>query len=396
MTTSVLTLNAGSSSLKFAVFDLSGGEPAEAFRGQIEGLGGNAVFSVKLPAGEKSFPFEPKQTNSGTHLAALHEIIDFVRNFRGGRHIGAIGHRIVHGGAEFVRPALVDGDVLEKLRALCPLAPLHQPHNIACIEASQKVFPDALQVACFDTAFHRGHEWVNDTFGLPAEYYDAGVRRYGFHGLSYEHVIQELRTVAPDLAHGRVIMAHLGNGASMCALNGGRSVSSTMSFTPLDGLLMGTRCGQLDPGVVLYLMAERGMSLEAVTNLLHRGSGLKGMSGISQDVREIEAAATPEARNALDYFVHRARYEIGALTALLSGLDALVFSGGIGEFATSIRARICENFDWLGLKLDPEKNQRCDRLLSADQSKVKVFIAEANEELTIARHVQSFLAPSTA
>jgi acetate kinase len=385
-------MNAGSSSLKFALFDLQGGDPNEAFFGQIEGLGGAATFTVRLPPGKGEPPFAPRRTPSSTHLEALREVLDFIGRFGAGHEIAAVGHRIVHGGSEFSGPAVVDGGVLDALRVLRPLAPLHQPHNIAGIEAAKAVFPGALQVACFDTAFHRTHDWVDDAFGLPPEYYDAGVRRYGFHGLAYEHVLGELEQIAPDVARGRVILAHLGNGASMCAVREGRSVSSTMSFTPLDGLAMGTRCGQLDPGVVLYLLSERGMPVDAVSDLLHRGSGLKGMSGVSQDVREIEAAETPASRRAIDYFVHRARHEIGALTAVLGGLDGLVFSGGIGEHAHRIRARICENFEWLGLTLDPERNRRADLTVSADGSKVKAFIVAANEELTIARQTHAILA----
>jgi acetate kinase len=392
MTRRVLTLNAGSSSLKFALFDLCDGGPDEAFFGQIEGLGAAATFTVRLPPGKGEPPFAPRRTPSSTHLEALREVLDIIGRFGAGREIAAVGHRIVHGGPEFSGPVAVDGRVLDKLRALRPLAPLHQPHNVAGIEAAKAVFPDALQVACFDTAFHRAHDWVDDTFGLPPDYYDAGVRRYGFHGLAYEHVLGELERIAPDVARGRVILAHLGNGASMCAVRGGKSVSSTMSFTPLDGLSMGTRCGQIDPGVVLYLLSERGMSLDAVSDLLHRGSGLKGMSGVSQDVRDIEAADTPAARRAIEYFVHRARHEIGALAAALGGLDALVFSGGIGEHAVRIRASICQNFEWLGLSLDPERNRRPDRLVSADGSRVKAFIVAANEEMTIARQTQAVLA----
>jgi acetate kinase len=392
MAASVLTLNAGSSSMKFALFELTGEEPAEAFRGQIEGLGGNAVFSVKFASAKAQAALAPRQTAADTHVSALREILSFVQEFGEDHEIGAIGHRVVHGGTSFSAPAIVDALVLETLHGLIPLAPLHQSHNIECIEASQTVFPNAAQIACFDTAFHRTHAWVNDTFGLPSEYYDAGVRRYGFHGLSYEHVCRELGKIAPELAQKRVIMAHLGNGASMCAMNAGKSISSTMSFTPLDGLLMGTRCGQLDAGVVLYLLEQRGMPLEAVSTLLHRGSGLKGMSRISHDIRDIELGDTPEGRNALDYFVHRARCELGALTATLCGLDALVFSGGIGEHAATIRKRICENFDWLGLMLDEEKNQKADQVLSADHSRVRVYIVPANEELSIARHVQALWA----
>ena len=391
MTASALTLNAGSSSLKFALFDLAGGEPVEAFRGQIEGLGANAEFSVKPASGEKLQAFGPRPTAAQTHVEALREILGFAAEHGGGRTIRAIGHRVVHGGVEFTGATIVDAPILERMRALTPLAPLHQPHNIECIEASQKVFPEALQIACFDTAFHRSHSWVNDTFALPPEYFEAGIRRYGFHGLSYEHIARELQKIAPDIALGRIIIAHLGNGASMCAVKEGKSVSSTMSFTPLDGLSMGTRCGQIDAGVLLHLM-ERGMSAAELSHLLHKGSGLKGMSGISHDMREIEEADTPEGRNAIDYFVHRARCEIGALAAALGGLDALVFSGGIGEHAANIRWRICEDFGWLGLSLDAAKNRGSERQLSAAGSRVKVLLVPANEELSIAWQIQSVLA----
>ncbi|MBJ7535148.1 acetate/propionate family kinase [Rhodomicrobium vannielii ATCC 17100] len=392
MKNAMLTLNAGSSSLKFALFDIQGGGIAEAFRGQVEGLHGEAAeFSVKAAPGSGMPSFAPRPTVSASHVAALHEVLDFVHQFGGGRKIVGVGHRIVHGGTQFTKPIRVYEDELLEMRTLIPLAPLHQTHNIRCILAARKVFPEAVQVACFDTAFHRTHNWENDTFGLPPEYYDSGVRRYGFHGLSYEHLVDELRGFAPDIAEGRVIMAHLGNGASMCAMKDGRSISSTMSFTPLDGLAMGTRCGQIDAGVVLHLLTDRRMSVDAVTQLLHRGSGLKGMSGFSHDVRDLEKADTPGSRAALTYFVHRARYEIGALTALLGGLDALVFSGGIGEHAADLRKRICAGFEWLGLSLDAERNARTDRLLSADASRVKVFVVAANEEKTIAQHTLSFL-----
>ncbi|WP_245434038.1 acetate/propionate family kinase [Rhodomicrobium lacus] len=390
----MITLNAGSSSLKFALFDIQDDGIAETFRGQVEGLHTDAAeFSVKAAPGSDMPSFAPRPTVSASHVAALHEVLDFVHHHGGERKIVGVGHRIVHGGTKFTKPLRVDEDALLELRTLIPLAPLHQTHNIRCILAARKVFPAAVQVACFDTAFHRSHTWENDTFGLPPEYYDAGVRRYGFHGLSYEHLVDELRGFAPEIAEGRVIMAHLGNGASMCAMKEGRSVSSTMSFTPLDGLAMGTRCGQIDAGVVLHLLTERRMSVDAVTQLLHRGSGLKGMSGFSHDVRDLEKTDTPGARGALTYFVHRARYEIGALTAVLGGLDALVFSGGIGEHAADLRARICAGFDWLGLSLDAQRNARHERLLSADTSRVKIFVVAANEEKTIAEHTLSFLPP---
>jgi acetate kinase len=263
---------------------------------------------------------------------------------------------------------------------------LHEPHNIAGIEAARRAWPDACQVACFDTAFHRSHPFVNDVFALPRQYYAEGVRRYGFHGLSYEYVVNRLRMISPSHAEGRVVVAHLGNGASMCAIERGRSVASSMGFTALDGLPMGTRCGQLDPGVVLYLMQEKKLGAEEIANLLYKESGLKGLSGLSHDMRELEASAAPEARDAIDYFVFRIRRELGGLAAVLQGIDAIVFCGGIGENAWNVRQRVLEGMEWLGVELDRHANAQKKEVISSPSSPVTVFVIPTNEEQVIARH----------
>jgi acetate kinase len=308
----------------------------------------------------------------------------------------AAGHRVVHGGIHFDRPALVDEAVLDALRALIPLAPLHQPHNLAGIAAAQEAWPHVRQVACFDTAFHRGHPFVNDVFALPRRLYDEGVRRYGFHGLSYEYITRHLRQIAPAVAAGRVVVAHLGNGASMCAIRDGRSVASSMGLTALDGLPMGTRCGQLDPGVVLYLMREKRMDADAVADLLYKESGLLGLSGVSHDMRELEASDKPEAARAIDYFVFRVRRELGGLAAVLEGIDAVVFCGGIGENAWRVRERVLDGMAWLGIDLDRAANQAvppgATRVISSDRSRARVFVIPTDEEAMIARHTLEVLA----
>ncbi|MEM6491200.1 MAG: acetate/propionate family kinase, partial [Pseudomonadota bacterium] len=315
----ILTLNAGSSSLKFALFDMAADGPIERARGQVDRIGGAGRFTAQAPDGAtlidqaRDFP---------DHQAATTAILDWLTDALSGRSVAAVGHRIVHGGPDFDAPIRLDDATLAKLKTLIPLAPLHQPFNLKGVAAAAKAFPDAVQIGCFDTAFHRGHPWVNDVFALPREWYDRGVRRYGFHGLSYEYVCGRLREIAPMHAAGRLVVAHLGNGASMCAIRDGRSVGSTMGFTALDGLPMGTRSGQIDPGVLLYMMQEHGLDADAITSLLYKESGLKGLSGLSHDMRTLEAAGTPEAAEALDYFVFRIRRELGAMTAILGGIDA--------------------------------------------------------------------------
>ncbi len=309
----VLTLNAGSSSLKFAAFALvEGGEPSALASGEIEGIGATALGSVTTAAGEKSALRFDQSGPRVDHAAAMGAILEWLKDAGYNSSVAAVGHRIVHGGPDYSEPVLIDEATLAKLRALIPLAPLHQPHNIAGVEAAMKAFPSIPQVACFDTAFHRAHPFIHDTYALPRSYYDEGVRRYGFHGLSYEFIVRKLRTIAPEIARKDVIIAHLGNGASMCAVHDGRAIATTMGFTALDGLSMGTRCGQIDPGVALYLMAEKKMSVDEVSDLLWKNSGLKGMSGISQDMRELEVSESPAARDAIAYFVSRIRRELGS------------------------------------------------------------------------------------
>ncbi|HTR14436.1 MAG TPA: acetate/propionate family kinase [Roseiarcus sp.] len=389
MSTAVLTLNAGSSSLKFAAFAAEGDEPKLMASGQIEGIGANAKGEVKTPAGQRAELAFNSAGGDVDHHAAMAAILGWLRSTKEDHSVAAVGHRVVHGGPDLVQPVLIDAEVVEKLKRLIPLAPLHEPHNIAGIEAAMKAFPSAPQVACFDTAFHRTHPFVSDTFALPPSYYEEGVRRYGFHGLSYEYIARRLKTVAPEVARDRVIVAHLGNGASMCAIREGRSVASSMGFTALDGLPMGTRSGQIDPGVLLYFMSYKKMSYEAISDLLYKNSGLKGMSGISQDVRELEAADTPAARDALAYFVARVKREIGALAAILGGARAIVFTAGIGEHAWRVREAALTDMGWMGVDLDAEANRASAQIISAKSSPVTVFVIPTDEERMIAEHTMN-------
>jgi acetate kinase len=385
MTRHVVTLNAGSSSIKFAMYSAAAGQLTSVATGQVEMLDGQRRMVVHdgnaasghedTWAGAADTPF---------HHDALRRIVTWSRTTQA--EVAAVGHRVVHGGIHYAAPVIVTDKVLHDLQALVPLAPLHEPHNLAGIMAAREAWPDVPQVACFDTAFHRSHPFVNDVFALPRRYYDEGVRRYGFHGLSYEYIASRLRQIAPPLAAGNVVVAHLGNGASMCAMRNGQSIASTMSFTALDGLPMGTRCGQLDPGVLLYLLQEKRMTAEQVTDLLYRDSGLKGLSGISHDMRELEAADRPEARAAIEYFVQRIRQELGGLAAVLQGLDAMVFCGGIGEHAWQVRASVLEGMRWLGVELDHAANRASAQVISAAPSRVRVFVIPTDEEAMIARH----------
>jgi acetate kinase len=384
----ILTLNAGSSSLKFALFELATGAGLRPLAsGQIEGLGASAAKGqVETAAGEKTELGFDQSHGAVDHRAAMGAILDWLKRAGPDHSVAAVGHRVVHGGLNFVAPVLIDETALAGLRALIPLAPLHQPHNIAGIEAAMKAFPSAPQVACFDTAFHRSHPFVNDTFALPRSYYDGGVRRYGFHGLSYEYITQKLKSSAPKIAKGDVIVAHLGNGASMCAIQNGRSIASTMGFTALDGLAMGTRSGQLDPGVVLYLMAEKKMSANEISDLLWKNSGLKGMSALSQDMRELEASDSQAARDAIAYFVARVRHELGGLAVTLEGMDAIVFTGGIGEHAWRVREAVLSGMEWMGVHLDREANRAGAFVISAKASPTTVFVIPTDEDRMIADH----------
>jgi acetate kinase len=381
-----LVLNAGSSSLKFCVYQRPETERWRlAARGQIEGIGTAPRLLVKDGAGA-ALADAPLDTGVRDGRTALDALAGWLRGRYGGARVLGVGHRVVHGGARYPGPTIVTPPVLIDLRQLVPLAPLHQPHNLAAIEAAAERLPGVPQVACFDTSFHRGQPPVAELVPLPLEIRNAGVQRYGFHGLSYEYIASVLPEVAPEIARGRVIVAHLGSGSSLCALKNGRSVDSTLGFTALDGLCMGTRPGALDPGVVLYLFQILGLSATEVETILYKKSGLLGISGISNDMRDLLASEAPAARLAVDYFVYRAAKEIGALAAVLGGIDALVFTAGIGENAPEIRRRIAEASVWLGVELDGAANARRAPRISTPGSPVSVWVIPTNEELMIARH----------
>jgi acetate kinase len=390
MSDALLVLNAGSSSLKFSVF-LNQDPPQPLLRGQLEGLLTQPRFiarNANTVVGEKEWP-------SGTtlgHQGAIEFLFTWGRGGAlGERRIIATGHRVVHGGMKFTAPVLINPEMLAELEALVPLAPLHQPHNLAAIKAVAQMAPTLPQVACFDTAFHRAQPAVAQAFALPRRYAEEGVRRYGFHGLSYEYVASVLPTIDRRAANGRTVVAHLGNGASMCAVSNGRSVATTMSFTALDGLMMGTRCGATDPGVLLYLIDRHGMSARSLEQLLYEQSGLLGVSGISSDMRALLASSDVCAAEALDLFVYRIKRELGSLAAALGGLDALVFTGGIGENAVSIRARVCRDASWLGLELDEEANAEGGPCINRTGSRVSAWVIPTNEELMIALHTRRVL-----
>jgi len=390
MSEHILTINAGSSSLKFALF------AADALDciaiGMIEGLGTDPEFVMKDGKGQKILTDALEgERFVADHGSALRTVLEAIEKRFPQASVAAVGHRVVHGGMAYSAPVLVDGETMLQLRNLVPLAPLHQPHNLSGIEAAKAAFPGIPEVACFDTAFHRAHPFVNDVFALPRAFYDEGVRSYGFHGLSYEYVAGKLAEIAPFYAKGKVVICHLGSGASMCALQNGHSVASTMGFSALDGLPMGTRPGQLDPGVLLYLMAHKGMDAKAISDLLYKESGLKGLSGISNDMRDLEESTDPHARQAVDYFVFRIRREIGAMAAVLGGLDAIVFCGGIGENSRLIRVSVLEAMEWLGIELDLDRNRDGAEIISSDRSAVRAFIIRTNEELMIARHTRQLL-----
>ncbi|MGE5370238.1 MAG: acetate/propionate family kinase [Chloroflexota bacterium] len=380
---SIAVVNAGSSSIKFAIFDAAE-HPALRLRGQVEGIGATPRAKLTDATGAIVAQEEPAPTGFD-HVAATQTMMRVAGPFLEGHDIVAMGHRVVHGGSDFAEPALINDDILERLAALIPLAPLHQPHNLAVIRAMRALRPRLPQVACFDTAFHRSQPPIAQAFAIPRNYSDAGVRRYGFHGVSYQYVIGRLREIAPELAQGRVIVAHLGNGASLCAIRDGRSVASTMGFTTVDGLVMGTRCGALDPGVLIHLMDQYGMGPRELENLIYRESGLLGVSGISSDMRVLRAAAEPEAKEAIALFVYRIQREIGSLAAALGGLDALVFTAGIGENDANTRAEVVAGCGWLGLSLDAQANARGDSIISSSDSVVAVLTIPTNEELEIAK-----------
>lgn len=389
----LLTLNVGSSSIKFALFRHAEPVPAQPeLSGQIDGIGATPHLKAKDAQGRVLDDADLPIAGDGQHRAALAHLITWLHDHEAGWRIVGVGHRVVHGGQEYAQPIRLDAAHLARLKAFIPLAPLHQPHNLAGIEAMRAALPGVPQIACFDTAFHRSQPPIAQLFALPRRITAMGVRRYGFHGLSYEYIAEALPRYLPaEKADGRVIVAHLGNGASLCALLGRKSQATTMGFTALEGLMMGTRCGSLDPGVLLYLIDYQGMDSAALTRLLYQESGLLGVSGISQDMRELLASDRPEAREAIDLFCYRIVREIGSLAAALGGLDALVFTGGIGEHAAPVREKVCAQLAWLGLEFDPAANTARAQRISTAASRVTTLVIPTNEEWMIARHTLMLL-----
>jgi acetate kinase len=398
MTPVLIVLNAGSSSLKFQVFDMPDGEePQLVWRGLYEGLGGDARFTVKDASGSILDESSWGQGEEIGHEDSLMHLIAWLREHQEGRKLVAIGHRVVHGGAAYSGPVLVDETVLQTLEALVPLAPLHQPHNLEPIRIVRRRLPGMPQVACFDTAFHQTQSDIATLFALPREMRDRGVRRYGFHGLSYDYIASILKDYDPRLAEGRVIVAHLGNGASLCALRNGRSIATTMGFSALDGLPMGTRCGAVDAGVIFFMLREMKLSPEAAERMLYTKSGLLGVSGLSNDMRVLRtnAATNPDAKRAIELFIYRITREIGSLVAALGGIDGLVFTAGIGENDAATRAEVVDGLAWAGLTLDESANGTAGPRISSGSGS-SVWVVPTNEELVIARQTRSVLGDTQA
>jgi acetate kinase len=387
MADTVLVVNAGSSSIKFSVYELDGTRMLQlGSHGQIDGIGTQPRLRARDARGAALTDEKYAVDAIPDVPAAMVAVGAWFRTHLDGAVPLVVGHRVVHGGPLYEAPQLIDERVLASLERFVPLAPLHQPHGLAAIRAVQARLPDTPQVACFDTAFHRGHPEVADRYALPEALYEEGVRRYGFHGLSYEYIARTLPRVAPEIATGAVVVAHLGSGASMCAMRNGRSMDSTMGFTALDGLPMGTRCGQIDPGVLLYLLSEKGWSAKDVERLLYRDAGLRGLSGVSNDVRDLLSSDSPAARLALDYFVYRIGREIGSLAGAMGGIDGLVLTAGIGENSPDMRARICARAAWLGVQLDEAANQAGGPRISTKDSRVSAWVIPTDEERMIAEH----------
>jgi len=387
----IIVLNAGSSSLKFSLYALAGTNLVLDVRGQIEGL----LTAPRFVALDATGALIAERTWSAAmldHAGATSFLLGFLERDLARHRVIAIGHRVVHGGMRYDRPVIVDDDVMRELEALVPLAPLHQPHNLAPIRAVASRESAVPQVACFDTSFHRSQPPLAQTFALPAALTERGIRRYGFHGLSYEYIAGVLPSFDADAAHGCVVVAHLGNGASMCAMLDGVSMATTMGFTALDGLVMGTRAGTLDPGVILYLLNELKMDARAIEDLLYHQSGLLGVSGTSSDMRTLLASDNPRARFAVDLFCYRITRELGSLAAALGGLDALVFTGGIGEHAAPIRAQVLRNAQWLGFALDATANEMNGPRLTRPRSRARAYAIATDEELMIARHTRAAVA----
>jgi len=385
MSGAVLVLNSGSSSIKFGLFDISAAEPTLLCKGLLDEHEARPRLVVKNPAGEDLFETRKEASDAGGGRLFA-DVIAFIEDRFGEGCLRAAGHRIVHGGPDYSGPVEVTEDVYTKLEALTPLAPLHQPRCLEPIRTITAIRPELTQIACFDTAFHHGLAPPASRFAIPRRYEERGIRRYGFHGLSFEYVAGRLAKVAPQLVTRRTVIAHLGNGASLCALRDGRSIDTTMGLTPLDGLVMGTRSGTIDPGVLLYLQQHEGMSVEEVQHLLYHESGLLGVSGISADMRALLASGETAAREAVELFTFRAAQEVAVMATTLGGLDCLVFTGGIGERSNQIRRAIGERLAWLGVRIDPVANDVARERINSGDSAVDIFVVPTNEELTIARH----------
>ena len=397
MDQSIFVVNAGSSSIKFKLYRVLGDDIEIALGGAFDGIGSKPRFKAKDRSGKVLVERAFSAAEVSTSAQAQHVVADWLRTQISDSAIAGVGHRVVHGGSVYSQPVVVDDGVLATLEAIVPLAPLHQPSNLDPIRVLRNRHPDLPQVACFDTAFHRGHPELSDRLALPHALYDEGIRRYGFHGLSYEYVAAALRKIAPDVASGRVVIAHLGSGASACGLRDGRSIDSTMSFTALDGLPMGTRSGSIDPGVVLHLIEQKRMTPAQVERILYHESGLFGLSGISSDVRDLLTSESRDAAMAIDFFCLHVAQEIAKLTVSIGGLDGLVFTAGIGENAPQVRRRVLEHLSWSGLSLDAAANQRNTTLIAAPGSKAKIFVIPTDEERMIGLHTLRLLKqPETA
>lgn len=388
----ILTLNAGSSSLKFAVFSTDETVTAPVISGKIAGIGTAPIFSARDAQGNALAKGALDQLDLGSdHEHLIQQLLPWLGQHQDSHRLVAVGHRVVHGGTHFAGPVRVTDAVLDRLDALIPLAPLHQPHNLAAIRAVAKRQPNLQQIACFDTSFHQGRGRLAKLFALPRALSEEGVIRYGFHGLSYDYIASQLPEYLGDLADGRVIVAHLGNGASMCAMKDRKSVATSMGFTALDGLMMGQRCGTLDPGVVLYLMQAKGMSTTAVEKMLYRQSGLLGVSGISNDMHVLQNSDSPQAREAIDLYCDRAASILAGLVPSLGGLDAVVFTAGIGENSALVRKLICERLTWLGVLVDVAANESNATLISTEPAQVKTLVVPTNEEAVVAQACRRFL-----
>jgi acetate kinase len=386
----ILVINAGSSSIKFSVFETAADRSlSPGAHGQVAAIGASARIEVTDAQGGKLINQPASAQDHKAAIAAIHDW--FAGHIGSEAALDGVGHRVVHGGTAYAEPVLIDAEVIAALEALVPLAPLHQPHALAAIRAVAGVAPEVPQIACFDTAFHRNEPPLAQLFALPRELTAKGIRRYGFHGLSYEYIVSALPHVAPEITGGKLVVAHLGNGASLCAIENGRSIATTMGFTPVDGLVMGTRTGALDPGVILYLMQHEGLAAAEIERLINERSGLLGVSGLSSDMRTLLASAEPAAKEAVDLFAYRIARELGSLAAALGGIDALVFTGGIGEHAAPIRARVCRDAQWLGVMLDEAANQTGGPRISKAGSDVSAWVIPTDENLMVARHTRRLL-----